>query len=111
VKFVGVNATESVIAEPTVPEIVCVVGTIAAWTILNVSVTSADPNVAPVAVIVSVADDVAAGTPEMTPVDESIERPLGRVPEVTAYDTEPEKPTGERAADALTAVPTVPAMV
>lgn len=110
-KFVGVNATESVIAESTVPDIVCVVGAMAACTILNVTVATADPDVAPVAVIVTVADDVAAGTPDITPVDGSIERPVGSVPDVTAYETEPEKPAGVKAVEAATAAPTVPAIV
>jgi hypothetical protein len=51
----------------------------------------ADPAVAPVPVTVIVLEEEAVGVPEITPVDELIAKPAGRLPEVTAYVTEPVK--------------------
>lgn len=52
--------------------------------IANVTVAVAEPAVAPVAVIVTDAVDAADGVPLITPVDELIAKPAGKVPLVTA---------------------------
>ena len=83
----------------------------AAATIEKVTVAVAEPAVPPVAVMVTVAVEAADGFPEMTPVDGLITKPVGRVPEVTAYDTEPVKLLAVNAVDAVIADPTVPEMV
>ena len=49
----------------------------------------ADPEVAPVPVIVIVSDEAAVGVPEITPVEVLSVNPAGRVPLVTAYVTDP----------------------
>jgi len=74
----------------------------------NVTVAVAEPAVAPVAVIVTVAEDAAVGVPLMTPVDELIDRPAGSVPLVTANDTAPVKLLGVKAAEAVNDSPAVP---
>ena len=65
--------------------------TTGAASIAKVIVAVALPNVAPLAVIVTVAVDAAVGVPDTTPVDELNDRPAGNVPLVTAYDTAPVK--------------------
>jgi hypothetical protein len=49
----------------------------------------ADPEVAPVPVIVIVSDEAAVGVPEITPVEVLSVNPAGSVPLVTAYVTDP----------------------
>ena len=84
---------------------------VGAAAIAKVTVAVAEPAVAPVAVMVSVADQAADGVPEMTPVDGFITKPVGRVPEVTAYDTAPVKLLVVNAVDAMIAEPAVPEIV
>jgi hypothetical protein len=55
-----------------------------AFVIAKVTAAVAEPDVAPVAVIVIVADDAAVGVPLITPVEELIDKPVGKVPVVTA---------------------------
>jgi hypothetical protein len=55
-----------------------------ALVIAKVTDAVADPEVAPVAVIVIVADDAAVGVPVITPVEELIDKPVGKAPVVTA---------------------------
>ena len=76
------KAVDAVIAVPVVPEIVCVGGV--SDVIAKVTAAVAEPDVAPVAVIVIVADDAAVGVPLITPVEELIDKPVGNVPVVTA---------------------------
>ena len=64
-------------------------GAIAA--IANVTEVVADPAVAPFPVTVIVLEEEAVGVPEITPVEELIVKPAGRLPEVTAYVTVPVK--------------------
>ena len=74
----------------TSPEVGVIAVTVGAgFVMLNVTEVVMDPEVDPVAVIVIVADDATVGVPEITPVDELMERPAGNAPVVTAYDTEP----------------------
>ena len=61
-----------------------VVVVVVAAAIANVTVAVAEPAVAPVAVIVTDAVDAADGVPLITPVDELIAKPAGKVPLVTA---------------------------
>jgi hypothetical protein len=83
-KNVAVNAADGVIALPVGPEIVCVAGAIVRSPMLNVTIEVAVPDVAPVAVIVTTAEDDSVGVPEIAPVEELRLKPVGRVPEVTA---------------------------
>jgi hypothetical protein len=46
----------------------------------KVNVADAVPEVEPVAVIVRLPDDMAVGVPEITPVEVSRVRPVGKVP-------------------------------
>jgi hypothetical protein len=55
-----------------------------AFVIAKVTAAVAEPDVAPVAVIVIVADEAAVGVPLITPVEELIDKPAGNVPVVTA---------------------------
>jgi hypothetical protein len=76
-----------------------------------VTVALADPLVDPVAVTVYAADPlVAVGVPEITPVEESSTSPAGSVGDAV-YDTVPLKSDAVKAVVAVTAVPTIPAMV
>ena len=84
---------------------------VAAATIAKVTVAVAVPAVAPVAVIVTVADEAADGVPEITPVDGLNDKPAGNEPDVTAYDTKPVKLLAVYATDGVIAVPTVPGTV
>jgi hypothetical protein len=52
--------------------------------IANETVATAEPDVAPVAVIVIDPVDAEVGVPEMTPVEELIDNPVGSAPDVTA---------------------------
>jgi hypothetical protein len=61
-----------------------VVVVVVAAAIAKVTVAVAVPAVAPVAVTVTDADDAALGVPLITPVDELIAKPAGKVPLVTA---------------------------
>ena len=84
--------------------------TTGAASIANVIEAVAVPAVAPLAVIVTVAVEAAVGVPDTTPVDELNDKPAGRVPLVTAYDTEPVKFDAVNAVDeaiAVSAVPTI----
>jgi hypothetical protein len=85
-----------------------VVVTTGATSIANVIVAVAVPVVAPVAVIVTVAVDALVGVPDTTPVDELNDKPAGRVPVVTAYDTAPVKFAEANVVDAAIAVSAVP---
>jgi hypothetical protein len=67
-------------AAPTVPATVWVRG--ASEVIAKVTVAVAEP-VPSVPVIVTVEDDAAVGVPEITPVDDEIDKPAGNVPDVT----------------------------
>ena len=84
---------------------------VAAATIANVTVAVAEPDVTPVAVIVTDAVDAADGVPVITPVDDEIARPAGNEPDVTAYDTAPVMFVGVKAVVAAIAVPVVPETV
>ena len=81
---------------------------VAAATIAKVTVAVAVPAVAPVAVIVTVADEAADGVPEITPVDGLNDKPAGNEPDVTAYDTKPEKLVSVNDEELVIDVPTVP---
>lgn len=71
-------------------------------------VAVAVPVVAPVAVIVTVAVDIPVGVPDTTPVDGFNDKPAGRDPVVTAYETAPVKFDAIKSVDAVTALPVVP---
>jgi hypothetical protein len=79
--------------------------------ILKVMVAVAVPALAPVAVIVILAEDAAEGVPETTPVDAFKVRPAGSDPEVTAKVTAPVKLFVVNEVEELIAVPAVPEIV
>ncbi len=83
-KYVAEKAVDGVIGEFRGPEIVCVEGEIVRTPMLNVTVVDAVPDVSPVAVIVTVADDASVGVPEIEPPEGFNVKPAGRVPAVTA---------------------------
>jgi hypothetical protein len=85
VKLVVLNAVVDEIAEFCVPETVCVPGVITAaagseTVILTIDVAVTDPAVA--VIVNAVVVNVVVGVPDITPVAESIESPLGRVPAI-----------------------------
>jgi hypothetical protein len=77
----------------------------------NVTVAVAEPDVAPVAVIVIVDDDATVGVPEIAPVEAFNDRPAGNDPDVTAYVTAPVNAVAVNAVEAVIATPTVPERV
>jgi hypothetical protein len=85
VKLVVLNAVVDEIAEFCVPETVCVPGVITAaagseTVILTIDVAVTDPAVA--VIVNAVVVNVVVGVPDIAPVAESIESPLGRVPAI-----------------------------
>ena len=79
--------------------------------IANVTFVVALPEVDPVPVIVIVLDEACVGVPEITPVEEFRESPVGSDPVVTEYETVPVKFDEEILEEFVIAEFTVPEIV
>jgi len=79
-----VKAVEAVIALPIGPEIVCVAGEIVRTPMSKTTDVVATPDVAPVAVMVTVSEATLVGVPEIAPFVGLNVKPAGSVPLVTA---------------------------